>query len=637
MVALLSGRAVSTSFGRYERAREAEQLIAQASERMTLLQLQIGNFVRTETADDQATSYATVRELAKLLGPQPINADTTLALAKLKADQISPIIDELASAVQARRVAGDSVVDAATSIALSLSAISQHVAGDGSDEAASALLRVQSAAQRGSLFAARYQLSASAGDLSAAKGEIIRVLAGLNELKLLLSAAPRQQRKLSAASESAAVLDAAIKGLQAETEQRAEVIARVETTLGEIRRLLQTNRAVQDHASVMAKRSLRSSISRTADIITVAAACAIALGLLCIIVLVNTCFAPLAALVQAIHRIARGELNLTVSHTNRIDEIGEIAKAVAVLRDNAVQARVIEAQVVSSAKVSAEERQRVALQKAEVTEKALGNVAVEVGRTAQRLLDAAEGLNGIAGRTSERAGAVVASSSQSRTCAEAVSVSAKHLMTSVEEIAGKVSSAAISTSGAARDASHTEMVVRSLSAAASGVGKSAQLIASVAARTKLLALNAAIEAARAGPAGRGFQVVANEVKDLATLTSGTAADIAKQVCAMAAATETAIKAITGIRDAIVSVSDITAHAAASFEQQEATVRGIVTAAGQSTSVATSVAEAMQGVLADASAAANSVVNLQDTAANVSTQGNVLKRELDKVLHELRAA
>ena len=528
-------------------------------------------------------------------------------------------------------------MDAASSIALGLTAISQSVTGDGSDDAQSALLRVQSAAQRGSLFAFRYQISASPGDLTAATEEITRLSEGIADLKVILSVFPRQQRRLSAASDSATVLAEAIKGLQVQTQRRAEIIAGIEQTLEELHTLLATSQTVQDKLSIAAKNSLRSRIGQTAEIIEVAAALAIALGLVCIIVLVRTCFTPLSALVEAIHRIARGDLQPPVLHTSRTDEIGEIANAVAVLRDQALHARLVEAQVATSAKMIAEERQSVAMQKAEVTEKALGSVAVEVGRTADRLLDAAAGLSGIADRTSQRAETVVDSSSQSRGCAESVSLAAKQLMVSVEEIAGKVSSAATSTTGAARDASHTESAVRSLSAAVTGIGKSVQLISSVAARTKLLALNAAIEAARAGPAGRGFQIVANEVKDLAMQTSGTAAGIAEQMSAVAKATETAIKAITGIRNAIVSVDDLTKHAAASFEQQDATVRAIVTAAGQSASVATSVAEAMQGVLADASEAAQSAVNLRNAAANVSNQGSLLTRELDKVLQELRSA
>ena len=632
--ALLSGRTVNTSFRSYHAAQDARQRVAAAAERATLLQFRVAEYARSEVVQDRTAANAVLSALHQMLSDSTTDL---LQTAAREAVGLSPTLDQVAAAVIARRDAGASLADSATSLATALTAIQETAARRGVEDADSAVLRTQSAAQRASLFAARYQVSESPADLNAAASETVRLSAGLDDLGRLFTAEPRLLRQLAAAQALAGQVRGAVDGLEVGTRQRAAAIARLDDSIGRIRAGLETAQRTLDAAGAHAEEKLHGSLDRSARFVTMVVAGALVLGVLCIVVIGRTCVSPLGALVVSVRRVAVGETEVAVPHVQRVDEIGDVARAVEALRREALRARAVEADAAALARTATAERHRAAALQAEATEQALGGVAHSVGRTAERLLAAADGLSGIAGRTSSRAEHVVAGSRQSQASAETVAAATAELAASVAEITRRVVDATDVTARVAQDAGRTEETVRSLSEAVRGVQEAVQVIAGVAERTKLLALNAAIEAAHAGAFGRGFEVVANEVKDLATQTATAAEHIAQQMRAMRTATDGSIATINGIRAAIGSVDHLTAHVASAVEAQHATMRGIVQAAGESATVATEVSAAMQAVLADASEAALSVDNLRGVAAEIAVQGGVLEAELEKVVEELRAA
>ena len=122
--------------------------------------------------------------------------------------------------------------------------------------------------------------------------------------------------------------------------------------------------------------------------------------------------------------------------------------------------------------------------------------------------------------------------------------------------------------------------VGELSKAAARIGDVVELINSIAEQTNLLALNATIEAARAGEAGRGFAVVASEVKALAAQTAKATDEISHQITGIQAATHDSVGAIKEIGATITRIADIASTIAATVEEQGAATAEIARNVGE---------------------------------------------------------
>ena len=167
----------------------------------------------------------------------------------------------------------------------------------------------------------------------------------------------------------------------------------------------------------------------------------------------------------------------------------------------------------------------------------------------------------------------------------AIASSASHNLADVAAAGDELSAAgreiamqAARSSDIARQAVTTSdtasQAVAELGQAAADVGLVVRAIAAIASRTNLLALNATIEAARAGAAGRGFSVVAAEVKELSRQTAAATQDITARIRAIQAATAGSVTAMQGVGGAVREMDAANTAVSAAIEEQEATLRQI---------------------------------------------------------------
>ncbi|MFG1420999.1 methyl-accepting chemotaxis protein [Roseixanthobacter liquoris] len=211
--------------------------------------------------------------------------------------------------------------------------------------------------------------------------------------------------------------------------------------------------------------------------------------------------------------------------------------------------------------------------------------------------------------TNDQATIAAAASTQTSNNVQAVATGAEQLAASVRDIGSRVAEAHRMSAQAVQHSETTTGIVSGLVGAVQKIGEVTRIITTIAEQTNLLALNATIEAARAGESGRGFSVVATEVKSLASQTSKATDEISVQISAVQAATQEAASAINLTSATISQINDISAHIATAVEEQSSVTREM----SQNMQVA---AGNVQGVMNNMLAIANSTKRVDSAARQV---------------------
>jgi methyl-accepting chemotaxis protein len=309
---------------------------------------------------------------------------------------------------------------------------------------------------------------------------------------------------------------------------------------------------------------------------------------------------PLRRVGQAIRQVTEADYTSDVPETGRRDEIGALARDLALLREQLglADAAAAERVLAQQAQSRVVERLRTAL-----NQLAAGDLTRRIDEVFPSEYEVLrDDLNAMTDRLATTLGAVTSSAARIRAGTDGISRSADDLsrrtenqaatleqsVAAIEDLSGSVRNAAEDTrkvaEGIARTSSQavdSQAIVQEAVDAMAEIRKSSDQISriigvidDIAFQTNLLALNAGVEAARAGEAGRGFSVVASEVRALAQRTSESAREIKALIQGLADEVLKGVDlvdrtgtALSHIRQEVAQVADLAAGLAAAISSQ----------------------------------------------------------------------
>ncbi len=345
---------------------------------------------------------------------------------------------------------------------------------------------------------------------------------------------------------------------------------------------------------------------------------------------------PLVAMSGSMEKLANGDLKIDVAGADRRDEVGTLARALEVFKQNGLENERLQAEQ-KAEQAKKEQRQAAIEQHIAVFEGSVRASLDTLASAATEMRATSQGMSAIAEETSAQATTVAAAAEQASANVQTVATATEELSSSVSEIGRQVTESTKIAGKAVEEAGRTNTTVQGLSAAAQKIGDVVKLISDIASQTNLLALNATIEAARAGDAGKGFAVVASEVKSLANQTAKATEEISAQVAAMQGATGEAVDAIKSIGGTIGTINEIATTIASAVEEQGAATQEIarnVQEAAQGTGQVSSTIAGVNQAAGETGAAANQVLV---SAEELGKQTETLRADVDSFLANIRAA
>lgn len=497
-------------------------------------------------------------------------------------------------------------------------------------------LRMQQSLQATRMSTARYLSTFDPNDAAAAKDELDRLREILDSMPALTTN-PRLLKFLASMVPGVKVFSTGLTDATQGNEslQAAQKDSRnsLDTMLSLVKQVVDDFAATQETSQASARDALENGNTQAIIMPLIA----ILLGISSAVLIGSSIARPIRNLTGVMVALAGGDKTVAVPATDKHDEVGDMARAVQVFKNNAIEMERLRAAQEEERRHAEQEKRRAMNTLAQEFENTVMDVVRHVVAEAEAVQNNAQAVAEVSQQTRLHATQGASATEEASVNVNLVAAAVEELTSSVASISAQVNDSTQIASAAVEEARQADNVVTSLIDAAGRIGQIIHLIQKIAEQTNLLALNATIEAARAGDAGKGFAVVAGEVKNLASQTTSATVEIAVQIEAIQTVTQDAVKAIRHIASTITRMDAIAGDISASIEQQFEATREIGESLQQAAVGTTEVARTIGDVLNEVNDASGGANNLLGSAAALSHQTTVLRTEVNAFTDRIRSA
>lgn len=365
--------------------------------------------------------------------------------------------------------------------------------------------------------------------------------------------------------------------------------------------------------------------------------------LLCLFALLITYYYIHKNIITRLCRLAHTTKSLSLGQTDILlpavnqDELGAMAEALTIFRDNLIEQQSLQAQQAQSEQRLAEEKRQVNLSLANQLEERISTIAASLSHASSAMKTASDHMVNATHTSEEQTNIVAQSADKTAQNAHAVATASAEFSTSLHTLDQQVQNAAQTATHISLRVQHTGMTIASLEKAAHKIEQIIYIIGDIAGKTNLLALNATIEAARAGEAGKGFSIVASEVKSLANQTVQATEDISLNVRDIQTITQEAVADMNILVTEMQDVNLMTSEIAGAINQQNSTNVEIDQNIRNTAEGIHDISESIQSVTDATSQSKLASNDLSGIATDIDQQSTNLHDALKSFLDQMRAA
>mgnify|MGYP006269262867 CR=1 FL=1 len=390
--------------------------------------------------------------------------------------------------------------------------------------------------------------------------------------------------------------------------------------------------ATQNALGPRAEAQMQETVGST---LSIAVLCGV-LGIVFAFVIGHTLSGSISRVTKNMSELANGNLDLQIDGTDRKDEIGDMARALQVFKDNAVERKKMQEKE--------EERQKEQIERAERLEKSVQEFEHHVESMIGSLSSASSEMQATASQmaasveeTGNQSNAVVHAATQANTNVQTVASASEELSAAIHQVAKTVTASADFARNCSQNAENSQKELEALQKAISEIDEVVNAITDVAEQTNLLALNATIEAARAGDAGKGFAVVASEVKSLALQTHNMTEEITNKVRSVKESARNTVQSLLVIIDQIQQITQSATDIASSIDEQSSSTSEISRNAQQAATGTDEVTDNVKNIQQAANESSQAASYVKQAADDLASQASDLKKNVDSFLAEVKAA